>query len=403
MTSISPTEILIYYDGVQVFAGRDPIGGHYVGMILERMPRYDRFMVTGVRPERLRQFRSGTLDLRTLFLEAPGGKWYIALTNGDPRDSVELEPQEGSIADADDLLPLEGLTLHDGPIDDLAMQEARARHNVVFEFSIEPPEAAEGHRVGMNTLARLLLQIQSVVKFAYQRAVRDLSSQERNAIDARDGYLMDVVVPAAPGSYRVILEAAKPPDKFGYGVLALGLQRLDEVFASAEEPDLAQEILQKHKGRLAGSYIKLMKLLSANNTGLNYSWAYPGLKIANYGGVSGADARWLAVELSDVSIRTTELADAPRQLNVALPDFTRRTTESVTLVGAFEQVNRRRGDWGLLTDDGGVKTGSIAEGGPELDGLEVGKRYRFQCREDTELDAIGGEKHILYLISFEPA
>ena len=379
MTSISATEILIYYDGVQVFAGRDPIGGHYVGMMLKRMSRYDRYLVTGVRPERLRQFRSGTLDLRTLFLEAPGGQWYIALTNGDPRDSVALEPQEGSIADADDLLPLEGLTLHDGPIDDLALQEARARHNVVFEFGIEPPEAAESQRVGMITLARLLLRMQSVVKFAYQSAVRDLSDKDKNAYSP-DGYLMDVVVPAAPGSYRIILEAAKPADMFGYNRLAIGLKRLDDIFASADEPDLAQEILQKHKGRLAGSYIKLMKLLSDSDTGLSYSWAYPDLKSPNCGGVSGDDARRLAATPFDV---------------------TRRATELVTLEGEFERVNRKRGDWGLLTDDGGVKTGRIADGGPELNGLEVGKRYRFQCQEDSELDAIGREKRALYLVKIK--
>ena len=379
MTSISATEILIYYDGVQVFAGRDPIGGHYVGMILERISRYDRYLVTGVRPERLRQFRSGTLDLRTLFLEAPGGQWYIALTNGDPRDSVELEPQEGSIADADDLLPLEGLTLHDGPIDDLALQEARARHNVVFEFGIEPPEAAESQRVGMITLARLLLRMQSVVKFAYQSAVRDLSDKDKNAYSP-DGYLMDVVVPAAPGSYRIILEAAKPADMFGYNRLAIGLKRLDDIFASTEEPDLAQEILQMHKGRLAGSYIKLMKLLSDSDTGLSYSWAYPDLKSPNCGGVSGDDARRLAATPFDV---------------------TRRATELVTLEGEFERVNRKRGDWGLLTENDVVKTGRIADGGPELNGLEVGKRYRFQCQEDSELDAIGREKRALYLVKIK--
>ena len=380
MKMVKPTAILDYYDGVLLFEARDLLGGHYVGMGLGRTDGYDRYLVTGVRPERLRELRSGMLDLRTLFLEAPGGKWYIALTNGDPGDLVELEPQEGSIADADDLLPLEGYTLDDGPIDDLALHEARARNKVVFEFKVDPPETAHGHRVRMTTLGGLLLQIQSVVKYAYQSAVRDLSAQDKSALYPPDGYLMDVVVPASPGSYRVILEADKPLDMFGYGGLALGLQRLDEVFASAESPDLARESLQKHKGRLAGSYIKLMQFLSANNTGLDYSWAYPELKVARYGGVSGANARRMTSNLSGV---------------------TSLTTESVTLEGEFERVNRRRGDWGLLTDDGGVKTGNIALGGPELDGLEVGKRYRFHCQEDTELYAIGSEKHTLYLVEIE--
>ena len=380
MKTVNPTAILDYYDGVLLFEARDLLGGHYIGTAGKPKDGYDRFMVTGVRPERLREFRAGMLDLRTLLLEAPGGEWYIALTKGDPGASVALEPQGGNIADADDFLPLEGYTLDDGPIDDLALHEAHARNKVVFEFKVDPPETAHGHRVRMTTLGGLLLQIQLVVKYAYQSAVRDLSAQDKSALYPPDGYLMDVVVPAAPGSYRVILEADKPLDMFGYGGLALGLQRLDEVFASAEAPDLAQESLQKHKGRLAGSYIKLMQFLSANNMGLDYSWAYPELKTAISGGVSGANARRLTSNLSGV---------------------TSLTTESVTLEGEFERVNRRRGDWGLLTDNDGVKTGNIALGGPELDGLEVGKRYRFHCQEDTELYAIGSEKHTLYLVEIE--
>ena len=300
MKMVKPTAILDYYDGVLLFEARDLLGRHYIGMALGRTDGHDRYLVTRVRPERLRELRSGTLDLRTLFLEAPGGEWYIALTNGDPGDCVTLEPQEGNIADADDLLPLEGYTLDDGPIDGLALAEAIARRNVVFEFSVAPPETAHGHRVGMNTLGNLLLQVQSVVECAYRDAVQDLSSQAKRDLYPPDGYLMDVVVPAAAGSFRVVLEAARAPDKFGYGGLVLGLQRLDAVFAAVEDPDLARDGLRKHQGRLAGSFIQLMQLLAASDTGINYSWAYPGSKVASYGGVSGADARRLAAALSGV-------------------------------------------------------------------------------------------------------
>ncbi len=380
MKTIQPTGILVYYDGVQVFEGCDPIGGHYIGMVIDTVGDYDRYLVTGVRPERLRQFRSSTVDLRTLFLEAPGGEWFLTLTNGDPGESLALEPQSGSLKETG-FLPLDGYTLDDTPIDDLALSQARARHNVVFEFSVEPPEAAYGHRVRMTTLGGLLLQMQSVVKHAYQSAVRDLSPQDRNAIDTSDGHLMDVVVPAAPGSYRVILEAAKPPDMFGYSELARGLQRLDEVFATADDPDTAQESLRKHKGRLAGSYIKLMEFLSANNTSLSYSWAYPGLKTASYGGVTEADAHRLASDLSGV---------------------TGLTTEEVTIVGEFEGVNSGHGDWSLLNEYGVVK-GKINQGSPSLDGLEVGKLYGFHCLEYIELDFAGNEKQTLYLMDIENA
>ena len=381
MKTIYPTAILDYYDGVLAFEGRDDIGGHYVGAALKPAGGYDRYLVTGARPERLRQFRSGTLDLRTLLLEAPGGEWYITLTNSDPGDTLTLELQAGSIADAGEMLPLDGYILDDTPIDDLALQQARERQNVVFEFSAEPPEAATAHRIRMNTLGGLLLQVQQVVKYAYQEAVRDLSPAARRSIDTADGHLMDAVAPAAPGSYRVILEAAKPPDMFGYGELTRGLQRFDEVFAIANHPDAALEMMHKHRGRLAGSFIKLMAFLTVNRTGLDYSWAYPSAQAARYGGVSEAGARQLSAVLSGV---------------------THLGTEHITLVGEFERVNRGRGDWGLLTQDG-IKTGVIAEDGPSLNGLQVGKLYRFECQEDTELDAAGREKHTLYLSNFEDA
>ena len=109
MKTIYPTAILDYYDGVLAFEARDDIGGHYIGTAVKPEGGYDRYLVTGARPERLRQFRNGDLDLRTLLLEAPGGEWYITLTNTSLADTLALEPQAGNIADAGELLPLDGL------------------------------------------------------------------------------------------------------------------------------------------------------------------------------------------------------------------------------------------------------------------------------------------------------
>ena len=65
-------------------------------------------------------------------------------------------------------------------------------------------------------------------------------------------------------------------------------------------------------------------------------------------------------------------------------------------------MNCSAGEWGLLTDQG-VKTGKVAPGGPDLDGLQVGKRYRFKCVEVTELDALWRDRKTLYLQSIESA
>ena len=381
MKTIQPTETLLYYDGVEVFVGQDPIGGHYVGMIIDAIDPFDRYLVTGVSPERLRQFRSGVLDLRTLFLEAPGGEWYLTRADGQPGEPLTLELQDGPLSNTE-FIPEAGFVLDEAPIDDSALLQARERGNVIFEFSAEPPEAAAAHRIRMATLGGLLVQIQTVISHAYRSAIRELSDQSRRSIDTTDGHLMNVVVPAASGSFRVILEAAKSPDMFGYGELARALQRMDAVFASADDPKTARERLQAHKGHLAGSYIKLMRLLAENNTGLRYAWAHPMLTSSRHGGVSEGVAKELVELLSGV---------------------TNLSTESITLIGEFERVNRRAGDWGLLTDEG-LRTGKTEEGGPSLNGLEVGRVYSFHCLEEIELiDATGSEKHTLYLQRIESA
>jgi hypothetical protein len=49
-------------------------------------------------------------------------------------------------------------------------------------------------------------------------------------------------------------------------------------------------------------------------------------------------------------------------------------------------------------------SGKIREGGPSLDGLKVGGRYKFSCVEEIEeVEGTGRELHTFYLIEHEPA
>ena len=202
MKTIRLTEILEYYDGIQIFAAQDPIGGHYVGEMIDTVGDFDRYAVVGVRPKRLDDFRTGRVDLRTLLLESPDGEWYITTPEGTVDDPLTLDPQQTPLAETDYL-----------------------------------PEA---------------------------------------------GYFLD----------------DEPPD------VAVAIRR--------------------------------------------------------------------ALEREKV----------------------------IVVVGQVEQVNRGAGEWGLLTDHG-VKTGKVAPAGPDLDGLQVGKHYRFKCVEVTELDALWRDRATLYLQSIE--
>lgn len=202
MKTVKITEILEYYDGILAFSAQDPIGGHYIGSLIERTQGNDHYLVVGAMPERLDDLRSGEIDLRTLLLESPSGEWYIATPEGTIDDPLTLEPQQASLTETD-YLPEAGYFLDDEPLD---------------------------------------------VAAAIRRAL------EREKV--------------------------------------------------------------------------------------------------------------------------------------------------VVVVGQIEQVNRGTGEWGLLTDQG-VKTGKVAPAGPDLDGLQVGKRYRFKCAEVTESDDLWRDRKMLYLQSIE--
>ena len=205
MKTAKITEILDYYDGILAFAAQDPIGGHYVGSLIERTSENDRYLVVGTKPERLNDLRNGKVDLRSILLESPDGEWYVTTPEGTIDDPLTLELQQATLADTD-YLPGDGYFL--GPE--------------------EPPD-----------------------------------------VDAK-----------------------------------------------------IQRALERGK--------------------------------------------------------------------------------AVAIVGQVDKVNRSAGEWGLLTNDG-VKIGKVAPSGPGLDGLQVGKRYRFKCAEVTAPDALWRDQQTLYLVSVEIA
>lgn len=116
LKTIFPIATLVYYDGVRVFAGRDPTGRIYVGSMIGAVNGVDRYLVTPVAPEQLRRFCAGQLDLRTLMLAAPAGAWYLTLADGQPGMPLVLQPQEQPLADTD-FLPLPDYRLEDGLVD----------------------------------------------------------------------------------------------------------------------------------------------------------------------------------------------------------------------------------------------------------------------------------------------
>ena len=379
MRTIRHTKTLFYYDGPQVFEARDAIGGHYIGVMVEPDEGEDRFLIKGTSPDSLRRFRSGALDLRNLLLDTVSDEWFLGTAPDGFGESFEITLRQEPIASSG-FLPEPDFFLHDQVTEDETLREARERNNLVMEVSVEPPEATFEHRIRVSTLAALLNHVQTVVKHAYGVALRDLSLETRRAIDKSDAHLLDVVIPAAPGSFRVFFEASKETDLLGQSEMARALERVDQLFEHAADPARALAIVKEHKGHLAGAYLRLLKFLVETRTGIRYSWAEPGFSRPKAGSVSESQARPLVEALSGVS-------------NLG--------AEQVSFVGKLEKGDTH-GTWRISSPEGDF-SGKVRDGGPSMEGLKLGGTYRFSCLEEIEeVESTGREIRSLYLLEYEP-
>ena len=379
MKTIRYNKTLFYYDGPQVFEARDAIGGHYIGVMLEPEGEQDRFLIKGTSPDSLRCFRSGSLDLRSLLLESVADEWFLGTSPSGFQEPFAVNTRMDSL-DASGFLPEPGFLLYEQVAEEGTLREARERNNLVMEISVEPPEASYEHRIRVTTLAALLTHVQTVVKHAYGVALRELSLETRRAIDKSDAHLLDVVVGAAPGSFRVLFEAAKGTDLLGQSELARALERVDQLFEHAADPVKALAIVKEHKGHLAGAYLRLLKFLVETRTGISYSWAEPSFSRPIAGGVSEAQARPLVDVLTGVS-------------NLG--------AEQVSIVGKLEKGDTH-GTWRISASEGDF-SGKVRDGGPSLEGLKIGSSYRFSCLEEIEeVEGTGREIRSLYLLEYEP-
>ena len=118
VTTIKHTQTLVYYDGVQVFAGEDAGGDYYIGAMIDTVGYADRYLVVAMKPEPLRRFYTGDLDLRTLLLGSSANGWYIATIDDDFTQPISLDLQQRSLLEVD-YLPEAGFRLMKRPGKDL--------------------------------------------------------------------------------------------------------------------------------------------------------------------------------------------------------------------------------------------------------------------------------------------
>jgi len=248
-------------------------------------------------------------------------------------------------------------------------------------MAVNPPETQTDHKIRSTTLAGLLISVQRVVKHAYGRAFRELAPSLKSEIHRADAHVLNVMVPAKPGSFRVLCEGAHSPGLMGESELSRALAIVTALFARVDEPRAAVDVVKAYKGHLAAAYLSLLNFLIEIDSNLACSWAEPEFSAARSFAISRKEVQPI-IDLASTIASLTE--------------------ETITLTGALMKVDVDRGTW-RLEDAEHEHSGQTRDGGPSLAGLTTGLRYSFNCLEEYSETETGREVRHLKLISFQPA
>lgn len=367
MTSVHLHQILAYYDEPQVIEARDSIGGHYVGVAIEHNEH--EFLLVGVSPERLRQFRGGSIDLLGLITERPADiGWQLAsLEVGDARKLNLSELSSAPISHS--FLPDPGFVLHASlSVPDL-VKEARERNGLVMEVTLDPPEAVE-HRINSDTLGQFLLVFQRMLKHAFKAWVREQPSGQFSPT----GYTF-AVAGFKPGSVKIELQPEQAANLFGAGESKPAVETVIRMIASADDPDTAVQEVTKHRGHLASAFVNLLDVLIESQTRIQVDWA---------------DG------LSDTVSSASLSQDQAQRTRTRLAMVSELEGEQRVITGVLKKADVNRGTWRLQTSDGSF-SGQCLDEGPSLSHLEIDATYTFTCTERIELSPSGRERTVLYL------
>ena len=350
-------ETLAYYDGPAVFEARDTIGGRYIAV--RSRSRRIHYLVAGVAPDQLRAFLEGEIDLRHLLLESePDCRYTTTSMPGACNDELEVEPFEESLEESG-FLPDPGFVMDRLPSSDLVGHTSDNRLVLSLDESTG--------RIGARKYTELIIRIQVFVR----RFLENIRAGDEWS--SRGGGVFDVVVPAVPGSFRVVLEPSARQNVFNEKI-SVALSRMDELFRHSGNPPRLLKAVLENGVHVGSAYLKLLQLLNSNGTGLTYAWS--GRDQLSGGSISKREAEILEDVLTD-EINTT-----------------------VTLEGRLYRYNTATGYWGLETETGGKRLGHSSRRRvvPDLSGLQTDLHYRFFCEASI---VVPTNSETLHLIRYE--
>lgn len=375
-------QTLFFYDVPMLFHCIDGIGCDYLCLLVEEADGNFIYLCTPVSRQRLNGFNKGYIELREIYTQPETSEFFtfqakeLALNK-----EIELDIyKEEAIPDR--WLPDSGFFLTEKIEDsDEVLNMSREIHKPVLFASLDVPESKFDTRIDTDRLSHFLSTFQNLVKHAYRKACKSVTTNIVG-LEPFNAHKLQVVG-FDHGSFTIKFETLDAGDLFGSCGVELSFEKIDAIAEAIDDPDKTLEILKKNKGHMAGAYIRLLIFLIENDANLNYKWAVP-------------------ISTKPVIRNLTKEKAKP------LVDFLMQKedigSEPIELIGKVIRADKNTGSWKILNDSDNKEYQGIIKDNTKLslEGIVIGTtRYKFQCEEIIEeVLGTGKEKKVIYLLNY---
>ncbi|KJR42988.1 hypothetical protein MCHI_001114 [Candidatus Magnetoovum chiemensis] len=379
--------VLIYHDVPVLFVGIDNIKTNYLCQLVEKDVDEDIFICVQISKKRLKSVLMGSIDLREAFInpeipsfyKLPVANYEDMVIKDAPLDSIDSKWLSDEGLFVNEFLDLTEKISHD---DKLFNVEAKAKKTAIFHLSLDVPEAANEALISSQKLIQILSMIQSLVKNSFKKVITTFEDSKRRVLDDPNNYALEVYG-FSEGSFNIHIKSKTNADLFGDLPIERAFRLIDEITNHIDDVDANVETVKKYKGRLAKSYINIMKFIIENQTSIKYRWTVPGDVYVSHRSISKESAKPIYEEL----IKTEEIG-----------------AETIEIVGKVIKVDIKSGSWTIQSiEDNKHYSGILYPASTvSLEGITVGTiQYKFICEEVVELDGTGREKPKLFLQSYD--
>ncbi|MGC1376995.1 MAG: DUF6575 domain-containing protein [Anaerolineales bacterium] len=373
---------LIYYDGVQLFTGKDQLGTQYICLLVEQGDQGDRFLCAPISQGKLSAFYHSGVDLRDIFIFPESDELFLIETEDILQKNLELQAVVEPVPEG--WLPDTGF-IYEKPVEgaDTIVSQSKEKNRAIISLSVNPPEALEETKITTNHLIDVLAIYQTLVKHAYNKVSKGVKGIVKEVLSV-DNQSDLSVIGFSPGSFTIHFESETRADLVGYVDIAKGLQCIDEMTQSLEDTKQALEVIKKYKGHLAKAYLRLLEIISQRNIPVKYIWTIPEYQQPIAYSINQQRAKEVYKELIKIE-----------KLGV----------ENIEFVGKFTKADVIHKKWAAETLDQKVYSGRLGKSkNISLSGVVMDQQfYRFVCEETSEeVTGTGQERTNLYLVDFEP-